>query len=52
MKQLTLPTDKSLICKALWTIDHGGQGKNANPDSRLRFPGQTGVRANGSKQGQ
>ena len=44
MKQLTLPTYKSLIYKVLWTMGQGGHGKNVNPDSRLRFPGQNGVR--------
>jgi hypothetical protein len=39
MKQLTLPTDKSLIYNVLWTVGQGGQGKNANRDSRLRFLG-------------
>jgi len=52
MKQLTLPTDKSFIYNVLWTIGQGGQGNNVNPDSRSRFLGQNGVRANASKQGQ
>ena len=52
MKQLTLPTYKSFIYKVLWTMGQGGHGKNVNPDSRSRFLGQNGVRANASKQGQ
>jgi len=47
-----MSTYKSLIYKVLWAMGQGGQGKNVNPDSRLRFLGQNGVRANASKQGQ